>query len=173
MGTLMHSYYTCQSLVLIRVLELQLQAVTQLKDVAFTWLGRKKEDRSYHLSHNKNFMCFSAKKTHLTVHTEAARSTLFSLVQAFTLREGRCVFGFVKYFNTKVDSGPSPQYFSAGFPSSKVPVIYVDLWDLWPHRWTGYWSAALAPAWAACDSPPWWNRTKPAGVLVFVLREIQ
>lgn len=51
-------------------------------------------------------MCVSAKKKPPNCAHKAARSMIFSLVQAFTLREGWCAFGFVKYFNTKVDSCP-------------------------------------------------------------------
>lgn len=110
MEPLLHSHYTCQSLVLIRVLKLQLQAVTPSEDVVPTWLEENNEKKPCHLSPHRaktRPLCvFLQRKTHLTVHTEAARSMVFSLVQTFTLREGWCAFRFVKYFNTKVDSCP-------------------------------------------------------------------
>lgn len=60
------------------------------------------------------------------------------------LEGGLVCFGICETFQPKGWLVPSPQHFNVGFPSSRLPVIYVDLWDLWPHGWTGYWSAVLA-----------------------------
>lgn len=81
------------------------------------------------------------------------------------LEGGLVCFWICEIFQHKSRLLPRPQYFSVGFSPSRLPVIYVDLWDLWPHHWTGYWSPLSAPAWAACDSP-WWNRTKPPWALI-------
>lgn len=74
---------------------------------SFYLTGRRKKTQNLPFitsqGKNKTFMCFCAKKTHLTVHTDADTSTVLSLVPAFNLREGWCVFGFLKYVNAKVD----------------------------------------------------------------------
>lgn len=66
MEPLMHSHYTSQSLVLIRVLKLQLQAVTQAEDVVPTWLEENNETDPaiYHLTGQKHdlYVCFCKEK---------------------------------------------------------------------------------------------------------------
>lgn len=157
------------SLALVRILKLQLQAVTQSEDVVATWLEEKNEPTDpviYHLTGQKHdlYVCFCKEKpTYLC--TQSGQKHGFLPCSSLYLEGGLVCFRICETFQHKGRLLPSPQYFSAGCPPSKIPWIYVDLWDLWPHRWTGYWSALSAPAWVACDSL-WCNDSKPSLVLV-------
>lgn len=92
------------------------------------------------------FMCVSAKKNPPNCAHRSSQKHGFLPCSSLYLEGGLVCFRICEIFQHKGRLLPGPQYFSAGCPSSKLPVIYVDLWDLWPHRWTGYWSALSVPA---------------------------
>lgn len=165
----MYSHYTCQSLVLI-TFRVAITSSDSVKKCSFYLSGRNKYRAGHfsrHRAKNTTFMCLSVKKkkTHLTVHTVGSLKLGFLPCSNLYLKGGMACFGICKTFQHKGWVLPRLQHFSIGFPSSRLPVIHVDLWDMWPHGWTGYWSVVSAPAWAACDQH-WCNRVKSPSVLV-------